>query len=552
MDFINTCFETTNDVRLLAYYAHLVPLATSLLLGFVAFKYAKDKSKSVLFLLFTILLSLWLVGNLITWTSNDYYNVAAFWSVLDYLNILFYLALLCFVCIDFSKKSRVPILIVSFSVIASLFPFLLTFIGLSVHQFDEPNCEMYGNELLAQYKLLLEWVVILSILAFGMYSGFRKKANVSEVKRISLITISSVTFLGLFSSTEYISTLTDIYEINLYALFALPIFLLIFTYTIIEQKTFILSLKSIWFVRMLFIIFMIVGVSNLLIVESKLQLLTTAASTIVTLGFGVLVLRSASRESEQKEEIEKLAVKLEKANERLKVLDKMKSEFVSIASHQLRSPLTAIRGYSSMLLEGSFGKLPQKAVRAIANINESGRFMASSVEDYLNVSRIQAGNMKYEYSDFNIAELVTKVADDNRILAIKKGLLLTFKSSLTKKGVVHADIGKTRQVIDNLVNNSLKYTLDGSISVHVHDAPKTKKVFVSIADTGIGMDQNTCETLFEKFERANNANDVNVTGTGLGLYIARKMAREMGGDITVTSNGEGEGSTFTLELPLKS
>jgi len=238
------------------------------------------------------------------------------------------------------------------------------------------------------------------------------------------------------------------------------------------------------------------------------------------------------------------------ANEKLKELDKMKSEFVSIASHQLRSPLTAIRGYSSMLLEGSFGQLPVKAKEAVDHINEASRFMASSVEDYLNVSRIQAGNMKYEYSDFNLNDIAQRVAEDTKQLAEKKGLLLSFRSELVKIGIVHADIGKTRQVIDNLLNNSLKYTPKGTISVFVHDDVKLKKIYVDISDTGIGMNPKTSENIFGKFERADNANEVNVTGTGLGLYIARKMTREMGGEITATSEGEGRGSLFRIELPL--
>jgi signal transduction histidine kinase len=123
-----------------------------------------------------------------------------------------------------------------------------------------------------------------------------------------------------------------------------------------------------------------------------------------------------------------LTEQLAKANDRLKILDKMKSEFVSIASHQLRSPLTSIRGYASMLAEGSYGKLPEKAQEAANNIAESSKFMAMSIEDYLNVSRIEAGNMKYELSDFNLKDVAEKVVDEMRPTAMKKGLVMVFRS----------------------------------------------------------------------------------------------------------------------------
>jgi signal transduction histidine kinase len=122
---------------------------------------------------------------------------------------------------------------------------------------------------------------------------------------------------------------------------------------------------------------------------------------------------------------------------------------------------------------------------------------------------------------------------------------------MNKTGIVHADIGKMRQIIDNLINNSLKYTPKGSIEVLVRDDAKKKKMYVEIKDTGIGMSQKTIENIFGKFKRAENANEVNVTGTGLGLYIAQKMANEMGGDVVALSEGEGKGSLFRIEMPLQ-
>jgi signal transduction histidine kinase len=251
-----------------------------------------------------------------------------------------------------------------------------------------------------------------------------------------------------------------------------------------------------------------------------------------------------------KNEIEQLAVGLERANERLQILDKQKSEFVSIASHQLRSPLTAIRGYVSMMTEGSFGKLPDKANEALGRIQESTIFMASSIDDFLEVSRIESGNMKYDYKDMNFKEQAEHIVDDLRTDAVHRGLLLMFRSDMSGSGMVHADAGKTQQILHNLINNALKYTPRGSVTVYAHDDVKNKKMYVDIIDTGLGLSPESLQKLFGKFARAKVASSANIMGTGLGLFVAREMARAMGGDISVTSDGEGLGSTFTIVLPL--
>jgi len=204
-----------------------------------------------------------------------------------------------------------------------------------------------------------------------------------------------------------------------------------------------------------------------------------------------------------------------------------------------------------MILEGSYGTVPDKAREALERIADSSKFMISSVEDYLNVSRIESGNMKYEMSDFNLRDMVEQVVDELRQPAMKQGLLLTFRTDLTGKGIVNADPGKVRQALHNLINNSLKYTPKGSVMVSVGDDVKRKKMMVTISDTGIGMTQDTLDSLFAKFSRAKDANKTNISGTGLGLYVAKQMIEHMGGTICADSKGEGKGSTFTLELPLQ-
>lgn len=125
-----------------------------------------------------------------------------------------------------------------------------------------------------------------------------------------------------------------------------------------------------------------------------------------------------------------------------------------------------------------------------------------------------------------------------------------FRSQINSRGIVHADLGKSIQIVQNLVTNAIKYTEKGSINVLVRDDMTHKKIYVDVTDTGIGMSKETLQTIFQKFERADNANRVNIEGTGLGLYVAKMMAEAMGGHVTAHSEGDGKGSRFTLEMPL--
>jgi signal transduction histidine kinase len=203
-----------------------------------------------------------------------------------------------------------------------------------------------------------------------------------------------------------------------------------------------------------------------------------------------------------------------------------------------------------MLVEGSFGKFEDKAAEPLKRIADSAKLMAESVEDFLSVSRIEGGNMKYELSNYKLHEQAGKVVEDLRPEGFAKGLLLLFKSDVKGAGVVNADPGKTQQILHNLINNALKYTQKGTILVFAHDDNVSKRIYIDIIDTGIGMSPATINDLFEKFTRAKNANTVNIKGTGLGLFVARQMARAMGGDVTAHSDGEGKGSRFEFVLPL--
>ena len=217
-----------------------------------------------------------------------------------------------------------------------------------------------------------------------------------------------------------------------------------------------------------------------------------------------------------------------------------------MATHQIRSPLTAIKGYSSMLLEGDFGVLPQKAIDSVKTITKSCQNLLNIVEDFLNISRIEQGRMVYEKVLFDIRELIKEVLNELKPNIDRVGLILDFKMP-AEKMQVNADRNKIKQIIGNIIDNAIKYTAHGNINISTFK--QQNKIKIAIKDSGIGIDPKDMDKLFDKFYRTNNASKVNVAGTGLGLYIAKKIVEAHRGNIGVSSEGIGKGTTFTIELP---
>ncbi len=531
----------------LLYYAYIPILILVIVFSTLALRYNRHNENSWLLAGMALSLGFWVAVTFLQWIAAPITTVMFSWQLWGLAGVLTYIFTTLFVFhFIYDKPAPAWFQIGMFILFLPLIIFLPT--DLNIFAFDLSWCEGVNGTGLLVYTYAYQALLVLAIATFGIYAYIKPVQSPLLKRSILISTLSAVVFLSLFLAVNVWGDIIDDYRVELIGPIGAVIFLAGVSYVSLRHKHFEIKILG----TELLIVGLAAVVGSMIFIQSIVYVHYIATGSLVmVIALGWVLAKSIRKEIRQREEIETLAKRLKTANNRLKELDKLKSEFVSIASHQLRSPLTSIRGYASMLLEGSFGKLNDKSKEAVERISESSRSMALSVEDYLNVSRIESGNMKYELADFNIKKEAEHIADDIRPQAIKKGLLLTYKSSIDSGGIVNADIGKVRQILHNLINNSLKYTPEGQIKVFVHDDKKKKKIYVDITDTGVGMSEESLDTVFDKFIRAKNANHVNVTGTGLGLYLARKMANDMKGDIVATSEGEGEGSTFTLVLPLQ-
>ena len=274
-------------------------------------------------------------------------------------------------------------------------------------------------------------------------------------------------------------------------------------------------------------------------------------ATILTLTvfFGILLIRNIYREITQRERIEKLAVDLEAANVRLTELDRQKSEFVSFATHQLRAPLTAMKGYASMIMDGDMGDLSTEAKLGVSRIYDSAQTLATIVDDYLNITRIELGTMKYTFETIDWKTLIEDILEELRPNIEKSKLDFTFKTDDDATDYrITADREKFKQVITNLIDNSMKYTPKGSVALSLSFDHSNHKFVFKISDNGIGIAPEVLPHLFMKWSRAGNANKTNIKGTGLGLYVAKEIVTAHHGTIRAESAGEGKGSTFIVEM----
>jgi signal transduction histidine kinase len=230
---------------------------------------------------------------------------------------------------------------------------------------------------------------------------------------------------------------------------------------------------------------------------------------------------------------------------KLKEVDKMKDTFISMASHELRSPLTAIRGYLEFLNEKQTKNKDAESGHYLENITLSVNRLGTLVNDILEVSRLEGNQIPIEIESFDPAPLLAQSIEELRSQAIIKELELVYEGS--PQTMISADKERLKQILVNLIGNAIKYTQKGNVTIGAKI--RDNEYLITVADSGIGMSAEDQARLFEKFYRIKNEETKDIVGTGLGLWITSELIRRMKGKITVESI-EGVGSHFTVHLPL--
>ena len=248
-----------------------------------------------------------------------------------------------------------------------------------------------------------------------------------------------------------------------------------------------------------------------------------------------------------KQEIEEATAKLRDSNRKLKKLDEAKDEFISMASHQLRTPLTSVKGYISLVMEGDAGKLTEPQLKLLQEAFTAAQRMVYLIGDFLNVSRLKTGRFVLETKRTDIAQLVNDEVSHLNSTAVRRRITVNYQRP-AQFPIVTIDANKMRQVIMNFIDNAIFYSKPSSL-VDVVLLNTGKEIRFEVHDTGIGVPEAERHMLFTKFFRASNARRVRPDGTGIGLFMAKKVITAHGGSMILETK-ENKGSTFGFSLPI--
>ena len=381
--------------------------------------------------------------------------------------------------------------------------------------------------------------VFLFILSF--FIGFIKKIYQERIRYLRLQYV--LIFLGAFITfglhIYFNFILPNFFNNNKYtylgSIYSFP-FILFTSFAILKYR--FLNIRVIitdLFIIILLILSAIQILSAVDFIEILLRLLIFASILIL----GIITMRLIRKEFEQKEQLAEL-------NKKLEDLNKLKSEFLSFTSHQLKGPLAVIKGYATLISDGSVPNVPDQAKDFSIKIKEAVDKLLDLIEEFMDYRKIEENKMDFNFENVEIVSLIKDFIKNFEILAKDKNLQLIFESSIDS-AIVKIDKTRFIQVIENLVDNAIKYTPSGWVKVGIKK--EDSSVLICVCDSGLGMSKELQEKLFGQFVRDPSIKK-EIRGTGLGLYIAKNIIEAHNGKIWAESEGEGKGSKFFIKIPL--
>jgi signal transduction histidine kinase len=370
--------------------------------------------------------------------------------------------------------------------------------------------------------------------AYGLYNLFKERnnTNIEKKHQINYVILGSV--FGFGGGATNFPLMFGLEIIPPFGQSLVILYIIIFGLATLKYHLFDIRL---------ILTEMLVGVIGIFLLilpffmpTSALRILT-ASIMLLFVVFGYYLIRATREEVARKEELERI--------------NKLKSEFISITSHQLRTPLAAIRGYASMLRSGDYGKMPEESLVPIDYMYESSVRLIKLVNSMLSVSRLDRGKVELKIQDdVSIESLLEDCIKDIELQSKEKGIYISYLKPKKSLPLVKGDPEKLKEAIGNIINNAILYTIKGGITITAIKKD-FDNILIKVKDTGIGIEQEDLGKIFKSFSRGKGGIELYTQGTGLGLYVAKNFIEMHNGKLTVSSKGKDKGSIFCIEIPIK-
>ncbi len=533
-----------NIVDNLVYFSHFIPFFIALVVGLTIFMQKPKKQVNQVFLFMTLIFCVWVFADIVTWANEKPSHIMFFWSLMFPIEGFLFLGYILFSHVEILEKPISLKTIVFFTL--PLLPIILLWgTTNSLNSFILTNCEREAQEgWLANYLYTYEFILVIIHFIF-LKIGLRN--NKYDRKRSNAILWQGITLGILMLSMvlgSFISSLLDNWQIAQYSILLMPILLMIIGLIMTRYQ----GLGKKYHGIQINVIILIILIGSLFILP-ELSLLLFQIILVIILVYVLILgwqLYESSKEQEvYQEKLELINTELVATQKKLTELDASKNEFLSFATHQLRSPLTSFKWGLDIINDNAKKCNDSETIGIVAKLRMIADDMISTVNDLLDISKIEQGGFQILSEIIDLVPLLDRTSEEYRINAENKGLRLIFEPTIST-AIISGDTTKLKQVIGNLIDNAIKYTKSGSITVTLRELGPN--YHITITDTGLGITPEEIQKLFTKFKRG-AAGKSSASGSGLGLYLSKKIIELHKGNIIVSSDGENKGSTFTVIIP---
>jgi signal transduction histidine kinase len=505
-----------------------------------------DSTQVRAFSLFAIFIAFWILSIQLYFSSND-----SSWSLLGGRLAFFFSALIAYACYRFGLVF--PRRTYTFSVIVSVLVVFETIalcaVALATDYIFSEVWLSQGDVKAAQGPMYYWFVAHLLILfsfgvAFIYYKTRRLAGREKEQSAILLYGLVISIFFGVLTNV----VLSRIFGIDGASRFgpaaAFPVMIgagiAVAKHELFNVK---IILAEILVTSVILVLVMAMYISPDFVTRG-----TVGLAALLTGVIGFLLIHHVRKEVDRSEQLAVLNRELTAANAQLTEMDEIKNEFITMASHQLRTPISVVKGYLSLMLEGAYGVVPDAIKDKLQQIFSLNDRLVQMIDNMLNASRIEKRKIDYSMVKVDVVDVVRKVVEEMGIKAKEKSLTLAANHP-PRPVMAFIDEEKMLEVVSNLIDNAIKYTDEGEVSVTVREDEGDGFVTVLVKDSGIGMSREEASRVFTKFFRAKEA-VIREPGTGLGLFICAKFVQGMGGQIGVVETAPNEGTTFAVRVPV--